>query len=254
MAALTRLCRRAQVSLVICSGDLTVLGTSAELEVSREALAPLSEVDHGIMVVPGNHDLYLPDTVRERRFEAFFGDWMVNDLPEYSVDGVWPQVRLIDESLALVAINSARPNPAWWRSTGRVPDDQLHALARVLSDRRVQSRFVFVVTHYALRRPGGRRDTLLHRLDNADELLAVCGRIDRGAILHGHIHQCYRARLPGISASSFCAGSTTESHHEGLWLFEVRGRSAVARRGYWADGDYHLLRQQEQVCDEHQGV
>lgn len=34
------------------------------------------------------------------------------------VDGPWPLLRLIGENLAVVGVNSARPNPLPWRSSG----------------------------------------------------------------------------------------------------------------------------------------
>ena len=58
---------------------------------------------------------------------------------QMQVDGVWPLVRLIGDSVAVVCVNSARPNPQPWRSSGRIPDTQIKALRDVLRDPRLDT-------------------------------------------------------------------------------------------------------------------
>ena len=57
------------IDLALCTGDLTVLGTNRELADARRALQPFLGLPKGLIAIPGNHDLYSPDTVREDRFE-----------------------------------------------------------------------------------------------------------------------------------------------------------------------------------------
>ena len=104
---LDRFWREAGVDLVLCTGDYTVLGTEAELAAAREVIAPLTEAPLGFVTVPGNHDVYVPDAVG--RFERFFGDLLETDLPDLKTDGDWPIVRLVGDTVAVVAVNSARP-------------------------------------------------------------------------------------------------------------------------------------------------
>jgi len=232
--------REERVDLVLCTGDYTTLGTEAEYAVARAAVAPLLAAPLGYVHVPGNHDLYLGDTVRERRFERAFAGTLASDFPEHRVDGTWPIVRLVGDEVAVIAVSSARPNPQPWRSSGRVPDAELSALARVLRDPRLTGRFVFVLLHYAPRRPSGEPDRYLHGLENADELLTVCRSIERGAILHGHLHHCFELTLPGLTARIFDAGSTTYAGREGLWVFDVERDGAEVTRGRW-DGERYVL-------------
>jgi 3',5'-cyclic AMP phosphodiesterase CpdA len=236
LEALDRFRQEQEVGVVLCTGDYTVLGTAPELAAAREAIDPLTRAQHGFVTVPGNHDIY----VDHGRFEARFGDLLSSDLPEYRVDGVWPIVRLIDDSVAVVAVNSARPNPQPWRSSGRIPPAQLAALAKILRDPRVSDRFVFVITHYAPRRADGTPDSYLHGLTNADEFLEVCSDLSRGAILHGHVHRCFNLRVPGVSPQVFGAGSTTQDMREGLWLFDIDSEGMRAVRGAW-DGERYVL-------------
>ncbi|HEY8428640.1 MAG TPA: metallophosphoesterase [Sandaracinaceae bacterium] len=238
LAALERFRAEQGAELVLCTGDYTALGTEPELAAAREAIDPLTRGRLGFVTVPGNHDVYVNDALG--RFEAIFAELLGTDLPQYRADAHWPIVRLIGDSVAVVAVNSARPNPQPWRSSGLVPAAQLDALARILRDPRVRERFVFVITHYAPRLADGRPDRYTHGLVNADALLAVCADLPYGAILHGHVHRCFTVRVPGVSPPLFSAGSTTQEGREGLWLFEIDGEGMRAVRGAW-DGARYVL-------------
>jgi hypothetical protein len=240
LEALAEFARDNGVDAVLCTGDYTALGLEEEYRRSRQAVQPLIDARSGFVTVPGNHDLYVPEVVRAQRFERHFGDTLSSDLPEYRVDRFWPTGRLFGESIAVCAVNSARPNPQPWRSSGRIPTPQLVALGKMLGDERLRERFVFILTHYAARMPDGSRDTRLHGLVNADEFLTVCADVPRGAILCGHVHHSYRVKIPGVTPPVFCAGSATLSGREGFWLFDVDRGSARATRGSWGGGGYSL--------------
>jgi 3',5'-cyclic AMP phosphodiesterase CpdA len=238
LAALARFACDQNVDVVICTGDYTALGTAVELDAARSAIDPLVRAGRrGYVTVPGNHDLYMPDTVRDGRFERAFGALLTSDLPELASGDGWPRVRLFDDQLAVLSVNSARPNPQPWRSSGRIPDEQLRALAAALRDPRVVGRNVMIATHYAPRRPDGTPDRWSHGLENADALLAICAQTPRCAILHGHIH--WRFHLPG-PPMLFGSGSTTHAGREGLWLYELEQMSGSAIPGAYRDGAYRL--------------
>jgi predicted phosphodiesterase len=241
LLALARFAEREAVDVVACTGDYTALGTEAELVAARAAIDPLTRRPRGFVTVPGNHDLYMPDTVADGRFDRIFGDLLGSDWPERAVDGPWPAVRLYDHSLAIVCVNSARPNPQPWRSSGRIPDAQLRALEALLGDPRMHGRTVLIATHYAPRLPDGKPDRWSHGLENADDLLAACARAPRAAVIHGHIHSRYHVRLgPGLH--QFGAGSATHAGREGVWLFEVEPDRVRATPGSYHGNDYQLDR------------
>jgi 3',5'-cyclic AMP phosphodiesterase CpdA len=240
LARLAGLSESSGVDWVVFSGDCTALGTEPEYQAARSALGGLMRARRGFFMIPGNHDLYLPDVIDDRRFDRHFGELMINDLPEFSVDGRWPMVRLIDDSAALVGVNSAKPNPEPWRASGRVPEAQLEALARVLAHERLRDRFIFVVSHYGPRREDGSPDTSLHGFENGEALLSVCANLKWGALLHGHIHFNYHLQLEGIAPYIFCAGSATYREREGFWLYEVEPDRVRAFRGRWTDEQYQI--------------
>ncbi|MCG8554382.1 MAG: metallophosphoesterase [Proteobacteria bacterium] len=240
LAALCSFARQAQVDFAICTGDLTALGTEPELRLARSCLQGLLASPLGLLSIPGNHDIYLSDALRDARFERHFGDVMKTHLPELSVDERWPVIRLVGDRLAVVAVNSARPNPLPWLSSGTVPPAQLQALSRALAHPEIARRFVLVATHYAPRRADGSIDNSLHGLDNADDLLRACAGLRRGAIVHGHIHQRYYLPGRGTDPPLLCAGSATHEGREGAWLFELSESRVHATPAQWSGTGYSL--------------
>ena len=241
LAALAEFSREQGIELVICTGDYTALGLDTEFANARRAVEPLMQFEAGYFTVPGNHDLYVPDVVRRRRFNQHFATTLESDLPEYCVDDPWPQVRLIGNELALVAVNSARPN-LLWRSNGIIPDVQLSSLDRLLDDERLAGRFIIVITHYAVRMPDGNPDTRLHGLVNGEDFLAVCSKIKHGALLCGHVHHRYQVAIDGLETNLYCAGSVTMEGRESFWMYELIDGQFDAYPGYWDDGAYKVDR------------
>ena len=142
--------------------------------------------------------------------------------------------------LALVGVNSARANPKPTTSSGRIPDEQIDALARILDDARLRDRFVIIATHYAPRRANGKPDRPAHGLENAEEFLRVSACAARGVIVHGHVHWRYHVRVPETPLSLCCSGSTTHAGREGLWMIEVGGDRVTATPGTWDQTRYVL--------------
>ena len=239
LAALAEFSREQEIELVICTGDYTAVGLDAEFASARRAVDPLMRCKEGYFTVPGNHDLYVPEVVRQRRFIQDFGTVLESDLPEYCVDDSWPQVRLIGNDLALVAVNSARPN-LLWRSNGMIPEAQLSSLDKLLDDERLAGRFIVVITHYAVRMPDGNPDTRLHGLVNGEDFLSVCSKIEHGALLCGHVHHRYQVAIDGLNTDLFCAGSATMEGRESIWMYELTAGQFNAYPGYWDGKAYQV--------------
>jgi 3',5'-cyclic AMP phosphodiesterase CpdA len=244
VAALDEFRREQEIDFVICTGDYTALGTKGELAMARAAVEPLMKAPLGYAHVPGNHDLYALDVVREKRFLRAFGDTLTTDFPEYcTAGGPWPTVKLVGDNVAVIALDSARPNPLPWRSSGWIPSAQLDAFQRILANPRLDGRFLFLITHYAARLANGQPDRWHHGLTNADDFLAIAANVPRGAMLCGHIHRPYVVRLDNIAAPLFCAGSTTQIGRESFWVFDMEDGedgAVSATRGRWSDGRYEL--------------
>lgn len=238
--ALVQLYRQLEPDVVVCTGDLTALATHAEFEAARELLEPIPD-DPRFIVTPGNHDVYTRPTVREGRFRQYFEAGLRTDLPDLLTDGPWPVVRLPDDDVAIVAVNSARNNLLPWRSNGRIPSAQIEGLRAALEDPRVAGRFVFLMTHYAPCRADGSPDAKEHGLRNLDAFLEAASPIERGALLCGHVHSVFRREIEAFSGEVFCAGSATYEGREGVWVFD-RAADGLwsARRGRWNGESYDV--------------
>ncbi len=241
MAALAAFEKANAIDIVVNTGDYTALGLESELELARALVAPMMSPPQRYLTVPGNHDIYVHEANSHYRFSEQFCSVLQNDLPEYCAGGHFPLVRLVGEHLAVIALNSAKPNPWPWRSDGHIPTVQLRSFEKLLDDPRLDGRFLCVITHYAPRLANGKPDKRLHGLHNADEFLRICSRIDKGMILFGHIHHTYRVDIPEVSIPLFCAGSATMEGREGAWLFEVDEDGGLReRRIVWREGNYVL--------------
>ncbi len=229
------------VDMMICTGDYTALGLKRDYQEAVKATRPLMDAPLGYVHVPGNHDYYTTDAIREERFRTYFGHTLQSDLPDHQCDGPWPLVRLVGDDLAVIAVNSSRPNPLPWRSSGRISEKQLATLKTLSNDSRLADRFVFIMTHYAPLLADGSRDTRLHGLTNAEPFLAVCSEFPLAIILCGHVHQCYHVTPPGVGQPIFCAGSATRDKKEGFWLFDLLQKEIKATQGKW-DGKQFVLK------------
>lgn len=238
ISALHQFIKSNNIDLLLCTGDFTALGLAAELRSSAELIAPLTDVPYGFITVPGNHDIYAKDVIKNNHFFNNYSAAMQTDLPEYCSDGIWPFVRLIGEKIAVIAVNSAKPNPVPWRSDGHIPTIQLESLKRILDDERLSGRFIFAMTHYASRLQNGKPDSRLHGLHNADDFLSICKKITTGALLCGHVHRCYRTSLDSLNVDLYCAGSATIENNEGFWLFEISNDTFYAHQGKFDSQKY----------------
>lgn len=238
VAALAPLLDAHRVDYVLCTGDYTALGADGELAHARRAIDPLTRAPLGYGTVPGNHDVYVKDP---GDFASRFGAFLETDLPDYRApDSPYPWVRLLGDGLAVVGVDSARPNPQPWRSSGRIPAPQLDALERLLGAPELADRFVIVATHYAPRLENGQPDAPLHGLVNADELFHALRPARRGMVAFGHVHRRYRVRVPECPLLLSGAGSATDDKSNAIWLYEVDDTpgagQATAYPGDWDAG------------------
>ena len=241
MVAMARFKEANDIDIVINTGDYTALGLEHELAIARELMDPMMHPPQNYLTVPGNHDIYVHEGNSHYRFSGQFCSVLQNDLPEYCAGGHYPLVRLIGEEVAVIALNSAKPNPYFWRSDGHIPTIQLDAFEKLLQDERIKGRFLFVITHYAPRLANGMPDRRLHGLHNADDFLKRCSVIEKGAILFGHVHRTYRVDIPEVKIPLFCAGSATMEGHEGAWMYEVEGEEIKEMQLYWDGSSYGMI-------------
>ena len=233
IAALIQFKEENNIDLVLHTGDYTALGLESELKLAKNLLSPLMTPPQGYVTVPGNHDIYVHEGNSHYRFSEQFCSVLQNDLPEYCREGHWPLIRLVGEDVAVIAVNSSRPNPLPWHSSGMIPQIQLDALKEALQDPRLKERYIFVITHYAARLANGEPDTKLHGLTNAEALLETCKAMKLGSLHCGHIHETYQLHSNDLPYDLYCAGSATMEGHEGFWVYEVEEKKLNAKQVFW---------------------
>lgn len=240
--ALIQFKEKNKIDIVINSGDYTALGLQEELEKAKKLVTPLMHPEENYITVPGNHDIYVYNKHSLKFFAKEFHSVLHSDLPQYTHNNShWPLVRLIDDDLAIIALNSSRANTRPWKSSGFISTEQLNRLEQILNDERLKGRFVFIVTHYAARLANGENDTNLHGLTNADAFLERCKDLKSGAILCGHIHRRYKVKPKEIDIPIYCAGSATMKGYEGGWVYEYDGTDIRSIPYKWNGKSYSIL-------------
>lgn len=173
---------------VVVTGDITNLSLEGEYE---EAARLLDDVARGaeVTVVPGNHDIYLPRILHDRRFPHHFQRFMQSDLPELAVAlpaGHFPFVKLRGQA-AIIGLSSAVPRPPFV-SAGFLGEAQLAALGRVLAHAEVAKRTPVILVHHSPFDSRLRIEQLRGGLVDAKALRAALAPLARGLVLYGHLH------------------------------------------------------------------
>ncbi|WP_223635686.1 metallophosphoesterase [Corallococcus sp. EGB] len=229
LSAIVREAKTHDADHLILSGDLTACALDGEFQAARDALGEWGEDRRRCTVIPGNHDVYTPGSVRAARFERYFGHLLESDLPEHRREGRYPFVRLVGSGAAVVGLCSARLPLVPGISRGFIGRAQLEGLAAVVADPRLAGRALLVVVHHA---PLTSRGELATGPWGLRDGAALCRLLpgSRHAVLHGHIHQRFHHQATGTGPHLFGAGSSTFAGHEGYWLIDVeQGRVTGGR-------------------------
>ncbi|MCL2724011.1 MAG: metallophosphoesterase [Polyangiaceae bacterium] len=242
--AVTREIARARVDHAIITGDLTNLALEGEFETARALLeAELGLRSDQISIVPGNHDLYTRGALRSRRFGSFFAPYVESDLPELAASiplGRFPFVKLRGP-VAIIGLSSAVPRPPFIAS-GELGRVQIAAFERILAHDEVKKRTPVIALHHPLHNPRSKLKTMAEGLWDARALAAALAHLDKGIVLHGHLHVRQRRPLVTRAGELLVLGATSASlHHDNehkmagfnVYEFDAEGTlSSVKARVY----------------------
>lgn len=213
---------------LVVTGDITNLALEHEYE---EAVALLDRAARQteVTVVPGNHDIYLYATHRERRFPHHFDRFIQSDLPRLARDlpaGRFPCVKL-RRGVAIIALSSGVPRPPFINA-GYLGHAQLAAFEAVLTHPEVQRRTPIVLVHHPPVDTRSRLVQLRDGLVDAAELQKAMAQLTRGVVLFGHLHIRVRcglrtdsATLDVIGASGAALDHPDRSVRAGFNLYEI---------------------------------
>ena len=185
---------------LVVSGDLSNVSLESEWREGLRWLASLGRSSQDVTVIPGNHDVYVPEVVAAGTFERMFAAYQTvrSERGERagSTRNGYPFVRFRGP-LALIALNSClatRDLGAW----GAIGAEQLRAVEAMLALPEVRGRRRVVVLHHPpVKLRGGEERNLRDRVGLAE----VLSRVGADLVIHGHDHRDERATLPGPNGS-----------------------------------------------------
>ena len=190
--------------LVICTGDLTSVGSPEEFDVALAALKPL--LDHfgeRFLYVPGNHDTYVRDHRCRAGLEAAFatlnsGRWTLAEMPQ----------ELVLQHLHLFLLNECQPTN-WLLSCGKLSEVAHARLTQWLAKEKGAREKRVLVGHFPLRDPSGHPLHWRRRLNGSNFLANALKQGQLDLSLCGHDHQPSLRRYEN-DAMEICAGSLTQ--------------------------------------------
>jgi 3',5'-cyclic AMP phosphodiesterase CpdA len=163
---------------VVLTGDFTSTATHQEFSLSLRFMHRLQQ--HGLQMaaLPGNHDVYTFEAMREHRFERY--------LNEFVPEGGYPARLTLRGGTPLILIPTVRPNLI--SSKGFISRRELDAAAALLA---ACDRPTVVAAHYpVLARTYGYDTKSSRRLINAAALHELLGSVPHPLLyVCGHVHR-----------------------------------------------------------------
>lgn len=169
---------------IAITGDLSNLGLLSEFRATQTLLQKIGIPSSQFSIIPGNHDAYVSDSVKNNLFFKVFSDCSAQSFD------IFPFVH-VREDVAFIGVNTAVVCPLVW-AYGRIDAAQLDRLAQALHDHRDRRRVVLL--HHP---PLPCRHDGLRGLRDREALQAIVQQHGCELILHGHEHRDLFSTLPG---------------------------------------------------------
>lgn len=211
---------------VVVTGDVTNQGLASE---HRDGAAWLQRLGgpERVFLVPGNHDVYVPDS--ERSMREHWQPFLAGDTDR---PGALP-VR-VHAGTAFVGVNSGFATPATF-ATGRVGARALDELDRTLAELGAQGLRRVVLLHHP---PWTKGIARRRALADASALAACLARRGAELALHGHMHRTIHRSLDGPAgeipvvgvASASAAGLRHRERRARYHLIEARDEGGFRLR------------------------
>tara|TARA_R110002049_G_scaffold13509_2_gene58431 strand:- start:77042 stop:78022 length:981 start_codon:yes stop_codon:yes gene_type:complete len=222
--------RHLKVDHYAITGDLTHIGLKSEFEQAGQWLNSVATADR-ITLIPGNHDLYVNE--RWNRSFALWENYMLGDNQKIhnpprqalaQLNQLYPIVR-IRKQVAFIGLSSVFDAP-WFRATGKIDEQQLNRLQKLLSSKALDNFCKVLLVHHPL--------TITHTparkcLLNRDRLTSMLRQHPVELVLHGHGHNsCFetidcadKTEIPVIGMSSSSSISQAKNYQAEFLLFEI---------------------------------
>lgn len=223
--------RKLDVDHVVITGDVTNLALEREFDLVRTVLdRELGMSPDRVSLVPGNHDTYTQGSFRTKRFAQTFAACIQSDI--VLSDNPFPYVRLRGP-VAIIGLSTAVPRPPLV-AAGQFGARQLETLARLLEHPEVRSRTPVLLQHHPWHNPPERLRRLLEGLYDADAEAELLQHVQRGLLLHGHLHrrvhrvlQTRAGHIDAVGATSASLLHEREDRMAGFNVYEVDGSGEI---------------------------
>ncbi|QDV08834.1 Calcineurin-like phosphoesterase [Planctomycetes bacterium Poly30] len=171
---------------VIIGGDLTSTASRREFELAVEFIEHLTEDGVDVHVIPGNHDVYTFESVRQRRFEQYCRPWIPKE--------GFPARRALAGGTEVVLLSTVRAN--FVSSKGEMSLAAITRAGELI--RECQPGPVLVFGHYPLlNETAGYTLTKNRRMVGAERLRETMAATDRQVLyVAGHVHRHSSTRDP----------------------------------------------------------
>lgn len=171
---------------IAITGDLSNLGMLSEFRAAQTLLQKTGIPSSQFSIIPGNHDAYVADSVKNNLFFKVFSNRSAQNFDSF------PFVHVRND-VAFIGVNTAVVCPLVW-AYGRIDAAQLERFAEALHDHRNRRRVVLL--HHP---PLPCRQDGLRGLRTRDAFQAIVQQHGCELILHGHEHRDLFSTLPGPS-------------------------------------------------------
>jgi len=203
----------ANIDHVVITGDVSNLALETEFAAVRRILDDVLGLSpSAVSIVPGNHDVYTRGAVRDQRFFRYFEPYLTSDFPEHRVShggAMFPVVKLRGPA-AFIGLSTALPRLPFV-AAGKLGDPQLDKLQRILELPEVRARTPVILIHHPLHNPLTWIKTQLEGLEDASRLSRLLGGLERGLLLHGHLHRRVHRKLLTSTGHVDVVGATSAS-------------------------------------------
>lgn len=176
------------VKNVLVTGDLASTSTHLEFQLGKEWLQGLERRGLRPTVIPGNHDVYTFESVRQNRFASYYEPWMVEeDSPGRST---------LSGGTPILWISTVCPN--WLSSRGHVAIEDIQSLIQTIE---TTTEPIIVAGHYPILMTTPAYNVDHNRgLQNAEDLRHALGKTEKQILyLHGHVHRFNYSKDPDYS-------------------------------------------------------
>ncbi len=207
---------------LVCSGDVTCVGSPAEFARARARLETLMQaVPVPLLYVPGNHDAYVAD--RDCR-AALADTFRFLNGRRCRLEQMPFALRL--GNVSFLMLNECTPTGPF-SSAGQISPAAAEALTGWLSAPRPPAERRVLIGHYPTRGPDAAPLPRRRRLGSAGLIIEALaqGRLDLS--LCGHLHSPYRLDGPG-PGMEVCAGALTAAGS--LSVVDIAGDGRLSQR------------------------